>query len=908
MKLGLDFGTCFSFVSMAKANGDLVALTIANELYDEYKGVPTVFYYEKTTGVKIGVKARELYNRSPQNGVIHVKKDYLRTGRFDEVRILGSKEFRVEDIVIKIIEELIELAKDTYKRKDSQKNNETPELEAITVAVPVLQHFEEYGYFIRNCVAKATGLNPDQIHTIEEPVAVALSYLTLNKEVAFRNGDRIVVYDLGGGTFDAAILEYDTTSPYGFKPIRTSGNTNFGGTDLDDELFKYIMSDDNNKKYTLKQDEEKSFMLDVERCKIKLSREETDNFFHMVASGAAFIRRVARKELEEIAQYELGKATQIVVDMVNASPDMNTNVDYIILSGGASQMPVIARNLKSTFPRAQILLPNTPDRYVSFGAAIAASTPPAQPKPLANPPPPPIARRNEGVEGGQGKSREGAGSNNRVEEGGKKRKKRDSDKRGRIMYLSMVASVVFFTVVALIFSPFLAGIHLSTITSFRYDSAAHFSEGRAAVGLNGRYGFIDERGIEVIPLIYDQVFAFDGEMARVVYSGNFGIIDRYGEVLVPFIYNYISEWSVFNRATGGEFTRELVSVRRGNYWGFINLENFSVLPIVYDAVGVCYLSGVVPVSRDGRWGFMDSNGNEIVPLEFDWAGRFTEGRGVVRSDGKYGFVDARGEEVIPFVFGSVNFFSEHRALVSIDGYYYGFIGIIGESITPKIYTPDGFGYPTQMRFGFARVRLDGKVGVMDRAGNVVIPFIYDDISPFHNGIAAVRQDGLWGFIDIDGNIVISPQFEDIDWMPDTFLVGYVVAQRNGRWGIIDGTGRAVVQFLYDDARPFSSGFAAVKLDGLWGFVDESGRVVIDFQFDATRNFGAPFLNGGIAIVQRDGMWGAINNRGRTVIPFRYDQIGPISEGKVAVSRDGRWGFIRIHGIGGWEQSDNDLDY
>ena len=121
--------------------------------------------------------------------------------------------------------------------------------------------------------------------------------------------------------------------------------------------------------------------------------------------------------------------------------------------------------------------------------------------------------------------------------------------------------------------------------------------------------------------------------------------------------------------------------------------------------------------------------------------------------------------------------------------------------------------------GMAVVKLNGKFGCIDIAGETVIPYRFDAAYSFSEGLAAVKINGKWGYINKSGSAVISYRFDEAK----SFSEGKAPVLFNGKWGFIDRTGKGVIPYRYDNANPFSDGLANVQIDKVWGFVDVEGN-------------------------------------------------------------------------------------
>ena len=121
--------------------------------------------------------------------------------------------------------------------------------------------------------------------------------------------------------------------------------------------------------------------------------------------------------------------------------------------------------------------------------------------------------------------------------------------------------------------------------------------------------------------------------------------------------------------------------------------------------------------------------------------------------------------------------------------------------------------------GLGCVKLNGKFGYINMAGEAVINYRFDDARPFSEGLAVVTINGKAGLIQRDGMAVIPYKFDAAGSMSE----GLAPVKYNGKWGFVDRSGACVIPYRYDNANMFSEGIAGVQLNGVWGFIDRTGK-------------------------------------------------------------------------------------
>ena len=268
-----------------------------------------------------------------------------------------------------------------------------------------------------------------------------------------------------------------------------------------------------------------------------------------------------------------------------------------------------------------------------------------------------------------------------------------------------------------------------------YDYAYPFSEGLALVVLNGKYGFIDKSGREVIALKYDDAFSFSEGLALVVLNGKYRFIDKSGREVIALKYD-----------NADPFSEGLALVQWNDKWGFIDKSGREVIALNYDHAD-SFSEGLALVRWNDKWGFIDKSGREVIALKYDYAYPFSEGLALVRWNDKWGYIDKIGREVIALKYDHAYPFSEGLASVELNDKW-GFIDKSGREV---IALKCDHAYPFSE--GLALVVLNHKWGFIDKSGREVIALNYDYAYRFSEGLAYVRLNGKEFYIDKRGNCV-----------------------------------------------------------------------------------------------------------------------------------------------------------
>ena len=271
---------------------------------------------------------------------------------------------------------------------------------------------------------------------------------------------------------------------------------------------------------------------------------------------------------------------------------------------------------------------------------------------------------------------------------------------------------------------------------FKYDSADDFEEGMSLVTLNGKVGYIDNTGREIIPCKYEFGSGIFREgLAKVRLNKKYGYIDKTGHVVIPLKYD-----------NADFFHDGLGCVKRNDLWGFVDRKGNEVISCKYN-------SFLPPRFSDGLAlvysSYIDKKERVVIPYKFEGIGNFREGLACVRQNGKYGFVDKKGNEVVPCKYDWANDYSEGLASVKLNGKY-GYIDKTGQLIISCKYDSVGYSHHGGVTHdyslfseGYACMKLKGKYGIIDKVGNEVIPFKYDEAFSFKEGLALVVSKGKY---------------------------------------------------------------------------------------------------------------------------------------------------------------------
>ena len=374
--IGIDLGTTNSVVAVMDGNEPTV---IANQEGD--RTTPSVIAFTDGDETIVGAPARNQRVTNPTRTVYSVKRfmgrrhsevageekmvPYEIKGNADEyVKIgVGDKEYTPQEISAKTLRKLKEAAESYLGQKVNK----------AVITVPA--YFNDAQRQATKDAGQIAGLEVARI--INEPTAAAMAY-GLDKT---ESEQKIVVFDLGGGTFDVSVLELnDDDGMKVFEVISTSGDTHLGGDDFDEVLIHYVADEfKKSNGVDLREDTMALQRLQeaCEKAKKELSSAQSSDinlpFITADASGPKHLQmNISRSKFEELVDPLVERCKTPVQQALKDAKLSPSDIDEIVLVGGSTRVPKVQAMVKAIFGKD----PNqgvNPDEVVALGAAIQGS-------------------------------------------------------------------------------------------------------------------------------------------------------------------------------------------------------------------------------------------------------------------------------------------------------------------------------------------------------------------------------------------------------------------------------------------------------------------------------------------------------------------------------------------------------
>lgn len=349
--VGIDLGTTHSLVAVSEGDSVDYLSETQNPL------IPSVVHYSKCGKRIVGNKAVNLLASAPKETIYSIKRLMGRTveelksenvnfpyqfvdsaDAMPAINIHGLQYSPIE-VSAEILKNLIQVAR--TKLGDVRK---------AVITVPA--YFDEAQ---RQATLKAANLaGIEVLRLLNEPTSAAIAYGLENKSSGL-----CLVYDLGGGTFDVSLLKIEKGV---FEVVAMGGLSHLGGDDFDQ-----IVQDKVKTLYLSHSGEQLS------RTQAKEIKEQLSSKPQVTIELGQQTVTITREMFEEWVQPLIDKTMRVVQEVLQHANMSASDVEDVLMVGGASRMPLVVKSLEGVFSGGNILQTLDPDRVVAMGAAIQAS-------------------------------------------------------------------------------------------------------------------------------------------------------------------------------------------------------------------------------------------------------------------------------------------------------------------------------------------------------------------------------------------------------------------------------------------------------------------------------------------------------------------------------------------------------
>ena len=333
----------------------------------------------------------------------------------------------------------------------------------------------------------------------------------------------------------------------------------------------------------------------------------------------------------------------------------------------------------------------------------------------------------------------------------------------------------------------------------------------------GKYGLINMEGNEVLPCEYDEITALQGVENTLLVSkdGNYGTVSDEGKILLPTEYAEIQN-------LGDEASQGFIVRNAEGKCGIVDIGNGQVLETKYDNIAKIHQGDYYVVTEDGKQKVVNRDGTESLNGSYDEITAILKNPedGVIYKDGdKFGVMSLSGETTIGTQYDDLKE-AKTGVFIAKTGENYGIIDLEGNTLVEfkyrgitynekaDLYVTEDESYNNEVLDSNYEIKLTGMVTDLDDEKGYIEVRQDDEYKYYNfrfeeqkesdifssNTLFVSKKDGKYGFVDKDGNVVVDYIYDDVT---NQNAFGYAGVKKDGKWGSIDRNGKVVQEPTYD---------------------------------------------------------------------------------------------------------------
>jgi hypothetical protein len=464
---------------------------------------------------------------------------------------------------------------------------------------------------------------------------------------------------------------------------------------------------------------------------------------------------------------------------------------------------------------------------------------------------------------------------------------------------------------------------------------------------NGLWGILNTKNEKITQPVYHSLARFNKNWIvaskKLSFNSNivYGVINAKGKVEIEFEYH--------NLKVHGDQMIACINDHDSYLYGILDDRSKSVLPIKYDLIETLN-DELYEVHLNGKIAVFNADGDNLTDFNLDSVKVYDKNYIITFQNGKWGLVSATGQTVVLPSYKNIRFekgiikgqkfrkwkaFNHSRQLIR--SYHYDQIQPKGTSIyrvtvgdaEALIYENDSLltpfsNFEIQAQIDdWIMVKKEGKSGIMELSGEMILNPIYDSIKYENNAFLVKTKTGGergWSMVDGSGKIKTDQVYQDISWLGDSFFK----AKRDGYWGIINSLGKEIIFCKYDSIFQYTEGKLLVKflgedgilnLDGNWEILPNQKDIeIVDPKrylvrspygsyvayYPDRRDFTAEYFlyKYGDRYLEKtlDLKYGLLNESGKRIIRPEFDTISELQEDSIYYAKSEKgYSFITKSG-------------
>lgn len=287
-------------------------------------------------------------------------------------------------------------------------------------------------------------------------------------------------------------------------------------------------------------------------------------------------------------------------------------------------------------------------------------------------------------------------------------------------------------------------------------------------------------------------------------------------------------------------------------------------------------------ASDMKFGYINTAGQLAIKDQYDGVREFSEGLAAVNHEGKWGYIDFYGRNVIPHLYRSAFAFKKGIARVQDFDKKYWFIDNKG-----KVLNQEGFIEAYDCINGMIRVITNNGYNYISLQGDTLLPAYCDGAKDFNNGLAVVKRFGKYGVINPAGQQILPFEYRKV-YLDDQLLR----VQNSNGFTIMTRDGNRITEKTFTSMSAFQNNKAVAKEDGQLFMINSEGAV--EFSLPSTISRAEPAGSTVWRVYTEEGLH-LMSESGTILTRTAHDQIFNFSEGLACYARGDKWGYLNEAG-------------
>lgn len=366
---------------------------------------------------------------------------------------------------------------------------------------------------------------------------------------------------------------------------------------------------------------------------------------------------------------------------------------------------------------------------------------------------------------------------------------------------------------------------VEAIENYDKTNSMWYEEKVLKVKKDGKYGLINYKGNEILPVEYTEIEALHGVRNSLIIKKDdqIGLCDNTGRIIIDVQYKDII-------GIDEEYKNGYIVINNDNKYGIIDFNKETILETKYEEVKPIIGNDLYVVKENGKQKLIRKDGTTVIEDKFDSISEINDENIIFTKKGKYGIINTNQEEKVKAEYEDLKYIFEDYYIAKKSGKY-GIINILNETILPFNYTSLTY----RKNANFIEAEKSGSINtqILDTKFEQKMEGIISEVN-VDKGYIRIRIGDEYKYYNL--------KFEEKTAQSILTTNSLFLSKKDGKYGYVDKDQKVIVDYIYDDATEQNLyGFSAIKKDGKWGAINEKGEIVVENKYELKDNLIIDFI-------------------------------------------------------------------